>query len=211
MPDKDFYHEGMIALQDQAGGRAIADLLATKVRHDVFSDSDRAQIATAAFFFIATCFRDVPDCSIKAGTPGFVKITGPNTLEFPDYDGNLMFRTLGNISKNPNVGLLFVTLDAAPKRLRISGTARFFRDPGRLKGHLDAKAVVEVTCSDIYPNCPRYIPNVEEGIPSVYLPKEGVKSPAPQWKTYPFVTPLLPPNDIHKDEILAAAVAKDGA
>ena len=53
--------------------------------HDAFSDEDRAFIAAAGFFFIATPIGDGPDCSFKAGEPGFVRITGPITLEFPDY------------------------------------------------------------------------------------------------------------------------------
>jgi len=37
-----------------------------------------------------------PDCSFKGGTPGFVRVTAPAELAFPDCDGNGMFRSLGN-------------------------------------------------------------------------------------------------------------------
>jgi hypothetical protein len=37
-----------------------------------------------------------PDCSFKGGTPGFVRVTAPAELAFPDYDGNGTFRSLGN-------------------------------------------------------------------------------------------------------------------
>src|SRR5438105_3433419 len=109
MEARGFYHEGMLALQEQADGRRLAELLGTSVRHSEFSELDVAQITAASFLFIASSHGDHPDCSFKGGDPGFVKIIGPNTLEFPDYDGNLMYRTLGNIAMNPKVGLLFMS------------------------------------------------------------------------------------------------------
>jgi predicted pyridoxine 5'-phosphate oxidase superfamily flavin-nucleotide-binding protein len=209
MDERAFYHHGMLALQDAAGGRELADLLQQKVRRDAFTDDDRAFIEAAGFFFIATSYDDRPDCSFKAGEPGFVRVTGPNTLEFPDYDGNLMFRTLGNIAMNPNVGLLFIRFGPGPKRVRINGHATLVSEPGRLASHHGAKAVIEVACADIYPNCPRYIPDVS-GSPdlpggklSAYVPRPGHTPPIPEWKTYPFVTPLLPDTDPHKREIIA--------
>ena len=60
--------------------------------------------------------------------PGFVRVTGPSELAFPDYDGNGMFKSLGNILVNPNVGLLFIDLHEKPRRLRVNGTATVNRD-----------------------------------------------------------------------------------
>jgi predicted pyridoxine 5'-phosphate oxidase superfamily flavin-nucleotide-binding protein len=204
MGGRDFYHEGMLALQEAAGGRRLSDMLQDNVRHDAFSDEDRAFVAASSFFFIASSYRDRPDCSFKAGDPGFVRITGPSTLEFPDYDGNLMFRTLGNVTMNPNVGLLFISFGEAPKRIRINGRASLVTDPARVAAHHGAKALVEVACVDIYPNCPRYIPDLAAGTPSAYVPRAGHTPPIPEWKTYPFVTPLLPDTDPHKAEVQAA-------
>jgi hypothetical protein len=67
-----------------------------------------------------------------------------------------MFRTLGNITKNPNVALLFIAISADPKRLRINGQAAIFREPERLSKHTGAQAVIEVVCLNLFPNCPRY-------------------------------------------------------
>jgi uncharacterized protein len=106
-----FYHDGMRSLQDRFDGRRVADALAAhRVRHD-FWDEDRPMIEQASFFFIASSFGEFVDCSMRSGVPGFVQIVGPGMLEFPEYDGNSMYRTLGNISRNPNVGLLFVKFD----------------------------------------------------------------------------------------------------
>ena len=201
MDEQSFYHDGMLTLQRAAGGRELADMLQRQVRRDAFTDEDIAFIQSAGFFFIATSFADRPDCSFKAGDPGFVRITGPSTLEFPDYDGNLMFRTLGNIAANPNVGLLFIRFGPAPKRIRVNGRATLVGEPARVAAHHGAKALIEVACTDIFPNCPRYIPDLSADAVSAYVPRPGHTPPIPEWKTYPFVTPLLPETDPHKHEI----------
>jgi hypothetical protein len=203
MPTRSFYHDGMIALQEQAAGRPIAEMLETVIRHETFTEDDKAFIEAAGYFFIATCFDNIPDCSFKGGDPGFVKVTGPKTLEFPDYDGNSMFRTLGNVSKNPYVALLFIAFGPDPKRLRLNGTATIYREPERLSLHEGAKAVVEVECTDLFPNCPRYIPDLVAGEGSAYNPRPGATPPVPEWKTLPQVTPLLPDGDMHRAQVLA--------
>lgn len=91
--------------------------------HFEFWEQDRRLIEETRFFFIATSYLDNIDCSMRSGDPGFVRITGPDTLEYPEYDGNNMYRTLGNIHRNPNVGLLFVRLDGKTFRTRIRGKA----------------------------------------------------------------------------------------
>jgi uncharacterized protein len=192
-----FYHQGMLALQETADGRRVAEFLATEARHSEFSERDVAQIETASFFFIASSYCDQPDCSFKGGDPGFVKIIGPSTLEFPDYDGNFMYRTLGNIARNPKVGLLFMIFDGKSYRIRINGNASIHRDAESLGRHYGANAVIRVQCDDIYPNCPRYVPNLSAGERSVYVPRPGETSPAPEWKGLQAVAPLLPVSDPH--------------
>lgn len=195
MTERPFYHEGMVALQERASGKRVASFLETNVRRHVFTEEDKAFIEAANFFFIATSFSDIPDCSFKGGNPGFVKVTGPNVLEYPDYDGNLMFRTLGNITKNPNVALLFIAFGSSPKRLRINGQAAIVREPRRLAEHIGAQAVIEVHCLDLFPNCPRYIPDPGAGTQSIYNPREGITAPVQDWKTFPGIAPLLPDGD----------------
>jgi len=74
-------------------------------------------------FFLATAGIDgQPTCSYKGGDPGFVKVLSVGALAFPVWDGNGMFVSLGNLSENPQVGLLFVDF-AEQKRLRIDGEA----------------------------------------------------------------------------------------
>ena len=103
-----------------------------------------------------------------------------------------MFRTLGNSAANPNVGLLFIRFGPAPKRIRVNGRATLVGEPARVVAHHGAKALIEVACTDIFRNCPRYIPDLSADAVSAYVPRPGHTPPIPEWKTYPFVTPLLP-------------------
>ena len=74
------------------------------------------------FFFLATADAEGrPDCSFKGGMPGFVRVTAPDELAFPDYDGNGMFKSLGNILANPAVGLLFIAMGERPTRAAGAG------------------------------------------------------------------------------------------
>ena len=107
--------------------------------------------------------------------------------------------TLGNIARNPRVGLLFIAFDGRSSRIRINGRATVHRDAKSLERHCGAKAVIRVECEDIYPNCPRYIPNLAAVEPSIYLPRQGVKPPAPEWKIFPTINPLLPADDVHRE------------
>ena len=140
MWQRPFYHEGMSELQDRFDGRRVAEAIERHRKHYEFWDDEKALIETSPFFFIGTSFDDYVDCNIKSGDPGFVKIVGPNVIEYPEYDGNSMYRTLGNLSRNPNVGLLFVRFDGKSRRMRINGRAAILDDA-------EAKAGISVRSS----------------------------------------------------------------
>ena len=106
------YHAGNRELQDRFDSRRIADRLEQVTLHDQFTDGDRALVERCAMFFLATAdAQGQPDVSYKGGLPGFVRVVDAQTLAFPDYDGNGMFKSLGNILVNPKVGLLFVDFE----------------------------------------------------------------------------------------------------
>ncbi len=200
MIDNPFFHEGMRAFQDRYDSRRLADRLDQVTKHYAFSDDDRKLIDGAPFFFIASTWGGYVDCSIKAGDPGFVKIVGPNVIEYPEYDGNSTYRTLGNISKNPNVGLLFVAFDGVTYKMRVNGQATIHDDAETLARHYGAKLVVRIAC-EIYPNCPRYAPNLQDGAPSIFPPRPGEPSAVPDWKRLDIVRDVLPEGDPHLDEV----------
>jgi predicted pyridoxine 5'-phosphate oxidase superfamily flavin-nucleotide-binding protein len=89
----------------------------------------RAVVGRADTFFIATWHPEGgADASHRGGPPGFVRVRDARTLEFPDYPGNNMFNTLGNLQGHPRVGLLFVDFERGDL-LQLTGTARVLWEP----------------------------------------------------------------------------------
>ena len=194
MTDSLMFHDGNRRLQDQFDSRRIADRLVEKLTRVAFSDGDRAFIEGAMFFFLATSDdRGRPDCSFKGGTAGFVRIVGPDELAFPDYDGNGMFKSLGNISVNPSVGMLFIDMGEKPRRLRVNGEARVSDDDPLMKSFPGAQLLVRVKARAIFPNCPRYIVTPGTTEPSLYAPKPGYEPPEPTWKGFDDFKDYVPP------------------
>lgn len=185
MPDSIMYHEGNRRLQDQFDSRRISDRLEEKLTRTAFTDDDKAFIESSCYFFLATADAEGrPDCSFKGGMPGFVRITGPSELAFPDYDGNGMFKSLGNILVNPRVGVLFIALHDKPRRLRVNGTATVHQDDSLVNETVGAQLIVRVSAKAIFPNCPRYIPTMQLTEPSIYTPRAGYEAPEPTWKDF---------------------------
>jgi predicted pyridoxine 5'-phosphate oxidase superfamily flavin-nucleotide-binding protein len=191
-----FYHNGMRELQDRYEGRNVADRLEVHRMRTSFNGDDRALIETASFFFLATAAEDSVDCSFEGGAPGFISVTGPQEMTWPDYDGNRMYRSLGNILKNTRVGLLFLRFDGhrfdgSAARLRINGRARVIDEDASMTDWPGAKRLIRVAVDHIFPNCPRYIPKMDQVAPSVYVPREGCAPPEPDWKKRDFVKDIF--------------------
>ena len=73
------------------------------------------------------------DASNRCGSPGFVRVTGHDTLTFDNYNGNQMYSTLGNITKDPRVGLTFFDWESG-EALQISGIAAINFAPEQQQG-----------------------------------------------------------------------------
>lgn len=198
MTDKPMYHRGSRQLQDQFDTRKLADRLVENLARDRFNEEDRAFIESRAFFFLATADADgQPECSYKGGVSGFVRIVDTSTLVFPSYDGNGMFKSLGNVLVNPSVGLLFIDFEN-PKRLRVNGQATASRDDPLLSQFTGAQMIVRVRPQAIFPNCPRYIHKMRLDETSVFAPREGHTPPVPEWKTRPVFREVLAADDPHR-------------
>jgi predicted pyridoxine 5'-phosphate oxidase superfamily flavin-nucleotide-binding protein len=194
MADSIMFHSGNRQLQDQFESRRIADRLEEKLTRATFTGEDKAFIESLPYFFLATADGDGrPDCSFKGGMPGFVRITGPDELAFPDYDGNGMFKSLGNIVVNASVGILFIAMHGKPQRLRVNGVATVSRDDPLLASIVGAQLIVRVRVRAIFPNCPRYIPTMQMVEPSIYAPRPGCEPPEPAWKTFELFKDVLHP------------------
>ena len=186
------YHEGARHWQDRFDSRRLADRLAEKLSRPALSAEDRAFIARLPLFFLATADAGgQPDVSYKGGLPGFVHVVDERTLAFPSYDGNGMFRSLGNLLLNPRVGLLFIDFES-PQRLRVQGRASAAADDPMLGDWPGAQAVVRVAVELVFPNCPRYIHRMQRVETSPYVPVQGCEPPEPAWKSFEIFKDVLP-------------------
>ena len=195
MADDPMYHDGMRRLQEVRETQPLADRLEQVTVRAAFTEEDRAFIERCPMFFIATADTDGhPDCSYKGGLPGFVRVIDDRTLAFPDYDGNGMYRSWGNVLVNPHIGLLFLDFEN-PKRLRVNGTAQVSEDDPLRTEYPGSVFIVRVTATRIFPNCPRYIHKMQLVDYSVYAPKSGYTPPVPAWKTFDAFRDALPARD----------------
>jgi len=91
------------------------------------------------------------------------------------------------------VGLLFLRMGEAPKRLRCNGTAQLVFDDPLMELFEGAQGLVRLTPVDIFPNCPRYISDPVQGKPSPYLPIAGQERVEPAWKGNAAWKEVVPP------------------
>lgn len=194
------YHSGNRDLQDRFHSSALAERLLEKTHRTSFTGDDVAFIQAQSFFFLATATPDgAPDCSFKGGAPGFVRVIGPAGLAFADYDGNGMFKSMGNIAANPQIGLLFIAMNDKPKRLRVNGRATLSFDDPLLAEFPGGQILVRVAAEHIFPNCPRYIPDMPAGTASPYVPHAGQAPLEPAWKSFEVFSDVVPPRHPRAD------------
>ncbi len=195
MVDDPMYHDGMRQLQDIRETRPLADRLEQVIVRAEFTEEDREFIQRCSMFFIATADANGrPDCSYKGGLPGFVHVLDDHTLAIPDYDGNGMYRTLGNVLVNPHVGLLFLDFEN-PKRLRVNGSAKVSEDDPLRAEFPGSVFIVRITATKIFPNCPRYLHKMQVVEYSVHSPRTEHTPPTPAWKTNERFRDALPARD----------------
>ena len=121
-------------------------------RSSRLSAAQRQQISLADTFFIASDHpRRGADISHKGGSSGFVRVLDETRIAFPDYNGNSMFNTLGNITVNPHVGLLFIDFDNG-RTLQLTGDASIDWSPKRVEAFAGAERVVDFKVAQILEN-----------------------------------------------------------
>ncbi|MFP2904030.1 pyridoxamine 5'-phosphate oxidase family protein [Pyxidicoccus sp. 3LFB2] len=113
------------------------------------TEAQQRWLARADTFFIATHTEEGgADASHRGGNPGFVRVHDARTLEFPDYAGNNMFNTLGNLALDARAGLLLIDFEGGGT-LQLTGTARATWEPERLSRHAGAKRVVDFHVEEV--------------------------------------------------------------
>ena len=88
---------------------------------------------------------------------------------------------MGNLLKNPNVGLLFVDF-VGQARLRLQGVVSIDEDDELMAKYPGAQFIARVALTEVYPNCARYVHKYELVERSVYVPRKNASAPTPEWK-----------------------------
>jgi predicted pyridoxine 5'-phosphate oxidase superfamily flavin-nucleotide-binding protein len=192
------YHEGSRRWQDRFDTRRLADRLDERfVQRRVIEPDDREFIERLDMFFLATADADGrPQCSYKGGDPGFVRVLDERTVAFPNYDGNGMYLSMGNLLVNPQVGMLFIDfVSERPSRLRLNGVASVDENDGLMSDYPEAQFIVRVSVEQVFPNCPRYIHRMALVERSRFVPRTDCATPVPDWKRTDWASDVLPEGD----------------
>ncbi|MEU6987270.1 pyridoxamine 5'-phosphate oxidase family protein [Streptomyces sp. NPDC046324] len=128
-------------------------------------------ISRQSMVFLATSdSRGECDASFRAGPPGFVHVIDEHTLAYPEFRGNGVLASAGNISENPHLGMLFVDFTHDRVGLHVNGRARLYTDADLRSLHreLPSEAApgrgpelwVHLTVEEAYIHCSKYIPHL---------------------------------------------------
>jgi uncharacterized protein len=101
------------------------------------------------------------DCSFRAGPSGFVQVLDDRTVRYPEYRGNGVMASLGNIAENPHVGMVFLDFDQERIGLHVNGTARIVEAGGDGDGAQPrVERWVEVRVQEAYIHCRKHLPHL---------------------------------------------------
>jgi uncharacterized protein len=113
------------------------------------SKADQIWLAQADTFFIASAHSDSgADASHRGGYPGFIQVVDSQTLLFPDYAGNNMFQTLGNLTVNSRAGLLFVDFEQR-HTLQLTGQATILWEAEPLAAFAGAQRLIQFSIEQV--------------------------------------------------------------
>ena len=165
--------DGEHLLQQRLGTTDRADRFYDEQMLDHLNVRMREFIGRQEMFFLATADRlGECDSTFRAGPPGFLRVIDERTLAYPEYRGNGVLASLGNIEENPHLGILMVDFLRDRIGLHVNGRALVVQDaemrarhpglpvdpvPGRR-----AVVWVEVTVEEAYIHCAKHIPHLQK-------------------------------------------------
>jgi predicted pyridoxine 5'-phosphate oxidase superfamily flavin-nucleotide-binding protein len=210
MPTSDeFYTASNRRLQDENDSRKLADAVARAIVGDELRPEQAGFIGSLDYFFLTTINeRGEPTVSYKGGPVGLAHVMDPRTIVFPNYDGNGMFLSMGNVAATSKVGLLFIDM-VTPLRVRVQGEAQLTRDAGHLTRFPGANMVVEVGITSVFYNCARYIHRHARVEMSRYVPDANGKQPFPAWKRIEDLQGSLRPDDEGRAEAEGGTITEE--
>ena len=169
---------GEHALQERFGTQERAAAFYHNQMLDHLNAAMRAFIARQEMVFIATAdAHGACDSSLRAGFPGFVRVLDAQMLLYPEYRGNGVLASLGNIAENPHIGMLFVDFFQSTVGLHINGTAQVLENDAVLDrpdlpeevrqdiavgGGRKPERWVMVEVEEAYIHCSKHIPLLEK-------------------------------------------------
>jgi uncharacterized protein len=120
---------GEHSLQDRLGTDRRAAAFYNKQMLDHLNPLMLDYLATQEMAFIATAdAHGECDCSFRAGPPGFIRALDERTLIYPELRGNGVMASMGNLSENPYIGILFVDFYESTIGLHVNGHASVVDD-----------------------------------------------------------------------------------
>jgi predicted pyridoxine 5'-phosphate oxidase superfamily flavin-nucleotide-binding protein len=196
-PDHRFGSAGERLLQQSLGTTERAAAFYDRQVHPYLTPAMRAFIARMSMVFLSTAdARGACDASFRAGPPGFVQVLTDRTLAYPEYRGNGVMASAGNITENPHLGMLFVDFTRDHVGLHVNGSAALCSDAD-VRGrhpHLPVDPApgrrpelwVHVTVDEAYIHCSKHIPHLEPAA----RPRDP-ESTRPRDQHY-FTAPMVP-------------------
>ncbi|MEV6596446.1 pyridoxamine 5'-phosphate oxidase family protein [Actinoplanes sp. NPDC051346] len=180
-------NRGERQLQDTLGTRQQADAFHARQTLDYLNDRMRSFIGRQTVMFLATADQSGScDNTFRAGPPGFVRVLDERHLSWPEYRGNGVMASLGNIAENPQVGLLFIDFGEVIG-LHVNGTAEIIQDPGdqaNTPPGQRARLWIVARVQEAYIHCAKNIPRMVE------IPRQrGRQSPVEQPKKSDYFIP----------------------
>jgi hypothetical protein len=200
------FHAGNRSLQERFDTTRLAAGVESGAVRPSLRDKDGEYMAARDMFFLATADEEGrPQVSYKGGDPGFVRMLDATTVAFPNYDGNGMYLSMGNVLVNPHVGMLFVDFEGQT-RMRVNGDASIDLDDPLTAEWPEAQFIVRVQVREVFPNCPRYIHKYRKEEASRFVPRANVETPMPDWKRT-MDREILPQSDQERLEAVDSAGA----
>lgn len=162
---------GEHALQEHVGTTDRADRFYDEQVRDRLNPQMCEFVARQEMFFLSTAdARGECDSTFRAGPPGFLHVLDAKTVAYPEYRGNGVMASLGNIQENPHVGILMIDFCRDRIGLHVNGTARLLADELMRAMHPDLpmdpvpgrrpQLWVEVSVAEAYIHCSKHIPQM---------------------------------------------------
>jgi len=204
-----FYTESQKAMQAQFDSLPLAAAVETAIVRDELDEMHQGFIESRDYFFLSTVDSSgCPTVSHKGGPPGIVTVLDPSTIAFPNYDGNGMFLSMGNIADTAKIGLLFMDFET-PNRIRVQATAKVSSDDELLSRYPGANLIVRAHVDKVFINCARYIHKHTRVETSPYVPASDGAQPFPAWKRIDFLQDSLRPEDQGRAELEGGVITED--